>query len=315
MGRKAIDFTGVKIGRLEVLYRVDDYISPKTNKHLPRWKCKCDCGNITVVTSSSLASGRTVSCGCYNSEKRLERNATHGHSNCKLYGVWNSMKARCYNKNNHAYNCYGGRGIKVCDEWINSFESFFNWSTANGYEDNLTLDRIDVNGDYSPDNCRYVTYLTQANNTRQNLLIEYNGIRKTLSDWCRECGIKCSTASARLKRGWDFYRMITTQVNNEESRDMDNAQISKFISRFYGDSKTAFTSGACYWFAYILFGRFIREGATIMYDEVANHFGTRIFGKVYDITGDVTDKYHWVPWDSITDESHRERIVKDCIKF
>ena len=93
--------------------------------------------------------------------------------------------------------------------------------------------------------------------------------------------------------------------------------VDNFLKRFHEskDIDDVFTSGCCYWFAYVLFGRFIRDGATIMYDVVANHFGTRVFGKVYDITGDVTDKYDWVPWDSITDEAHRNRIIRDCIKF
>lgn len=148
------------------------------------WKCICDCGNVTFVKTADLNYGVVKSCGCLGK--------TVGHNNykygCKenrLYHIWRGMKARCFNPNNRSYNHYGGRGITICDEWKNHFDVFEAWAINNGYSDELTIDRINVNGNYEPSNCRWATMLEQNNNKRNNVYLTENGETKTLTEWCR----------------------------------------------------------------------------------------------------------------------------------
>lgn len=182
MGRK-LNLIGRTFGRLTVV----DNAPNKNNKTY--WLCKCECGNITKVDTGALKSGNTKSCGCLNIDKiidRNHRNSKHNMTNSKIYQVHKHMKERCYKEYHKSYNDYGGRGIKVCDEWLNKdggFENFYKWAIENGYSENLTLDRKDVNGNYEPDNCRWVDNLTQCNNKRNNFYIEINGVIKTASEW------------------------------------------------------------------------------------------------------------------------------------
>lgn len=140
-------------------------------------------------------------------------NYKHGKRNTRLFSIWINMLTRCSNKNTKAYNYYGGRGITVCDEWKNSFNSFYDWSMNNGYESNLTIDRIDVNGNYSPDNCRWTTIKTQANNRRNNHYVNINGVVRTLTEWCELYGINYRTVQDRLKRGWSVEKALLTPVD------------------------------------------------------------------------------------------------------
>ena len=203
---KLNDLTGKKFGKLQVIKR--------SNRKGAYWICKCDCGNISEVYSSNLISGRTVSCGCYLNEIRKTQRTTHGDSKSRLYNIWTLMKKRCSDKNCKAYQNYGGRGISVCPEWKNDFESFKNWAINNGYSSGLTIDRIDNNGNYEPSNCRWADVKTQNNNNRMNVKVTINGETKTLAQWCEYYNTSYVAVRARRLRGWDDIEAITTPIGN-----------------------------------------------------------------------------------------------------
>ena len=163
---KFIDLTGQKFGRLTVIERADN-----TKQGQAKWLCQCDCGRKTVVMGKSLRNGNTKSCGCLQKETIGYKRTIHGQTNTRFYRIWCGMKSRCYNKKNPHFHLYGGRGIKVCNEWLKDFQTFYDWAIANGYADNLTLDRINVNGNYEPSNCRWITRKEQNNNKRAEPII------------------------------------------------------------------------------------------------------------------------------------------------
>lgn len=163
-------------------------------------KCKCDCGNSKITRRTLLKSGKTVSCGCKQKENIINLSLTHGKSNTRLYNIWNAMKRRCYYKKDSCYDIYGGRGIEVCDEWKNDFMNFYNWAMENGYNDTLSIDRVDVDGNYEPNNCRWSDAKTQANNKRNNRYIEYNGRVQTLAQWSEELGISYDVLKKQTRK-------------------------------------------------------------------------------------------------------------------
>ncbi len=193
------DLTGKQFNRLTVLEFVPD------DTVYSFWKCKCDCGNITTVRRDHLKSGTTKSCGCFHSEcaRKLvvELNTTHNLSNTKLYKIWDGMKDRCDNPESHYYKNYGGRGIIICDEWKNDFISFYNWAMNNGYSKDLTIDRIDVNGNYCPQNCRWVDMKTQCRNRRSNVIVEYEGKKMCLIEAAEKVGINPAILYYRYHKG------------------------------------------------------------------------------------------------------------------
>ena len=172
------------------------------------WKCQCECGKETIVTPSHLAIGKVKSCGCLQRDRAREANVKHGDYNERLYKIRSQMIARCYSPNSQSYSNYGGRGITVCDEWLgeNGYGNFKKWALSNGYRDNLSIDRIDVNGNYEPLNCRWADDFIQNNNTRRNVKITYNGETHSLSEWGRikPNGLCYDTLRSRLRDGWSI---------------------------------------------------------------------------------------------------------------
>lgn len=201
---KFSDLTGQKFGRLTVLERCP------SDDHGAKWLCQCDCGNMTTVRAYALKSGHAVSCGCYRLDRCLSVVTTHGESGTLLHKVWRGMKDRCYDENSPAYKYYGGRGILVCSEWKDSFQSFRSWALQHGYSPGLSIDRIDVNGPYSPENCRWVDRYIQMNNTRRNHFLEFQGERHTVSEWSRIVGISVRCLFSRLRRGWSIEDTLIT---------------------------------------------------------------------------------------------------------
>lgn len=217
---KVKDLTGKRFGKLVALERAGS----KNKRAL--WKCVCDCGNAAEVTSSRLVSGSTRSCGCLKRESasklayELGKKArTHGMRCSRIYSVWLNMKDRCNNRNNIHYNRYGGRGISICQQWNDSFESFRDWALANGYSDKLSIERIDFDGNYEPSNCKWIPFIEQAKNRSTTHFIEYKGQKKPLKDWAEEFGINRGTLTSRLLRsGWDVEKALTTPVKHKLSK-------------------------------------------------------------------------------------------------
>lgn len=191
MSGKLKDITGERYGKLTVIK-----FSRMVGKH-SYWLCKCECGNEHIARSDCLKRGYIKSCGCLVKENHPK---THGQARTRLYRIYYAMKQRCYNSNNSNYNRYGGRGIKVCSEWLHDFKTFYDWALKNGYDENLTIDRINFDGNYEPNNCRWITQHEQARNTSRNTHITINGETRLLVEWCEKYGVNMATACHRIKR-------------------------------------------------------------------------------------------------------------------
>ena len=213
-----VDLTGQRFGRLTVV----KYAGVNSSSRA-MWECVCDCGGKKITSGKNLKSGWALSCGCLQRETRAnngKKNKTHGQKGTRLYNTWAHMKQRCENPKNDDYNNYGGRGICVCDEW-QEFEPFYEWAMSNGYNEKLTIDRIDVNGNYEPNNCRWADAYTQHNNTRTNTYVVYKGQRKTASQWSRELKISKCRLYRQLKNGKTLEEIINTPPRGSHYLEVD----------------------------------------------------------------------------------------------
>ena len=205
MGLK--NLIGQRFSRLTVTERL-----PNDKHGSSMWLCLCDCGNSVAVRGGDLRNGHTRSCGCLLKQVTSARSITHGQSKTPLYRIWNSMRQRCENKNDAAYQNYGARGVTVCDEWMHSFQSFSDWAFQHGYVDGLTIDRKDNNGGYCPENCQWVTMKTQQNNKRNNHVLTFNGKTMTVAEWSDFLNVRPSAIYSRLYSGWSVERALSTPV-------------------------------------------------------------------------------------------------------
>ena len=188
---KFIDLTGQRFGRLVVIER-----AANSNAGSARWNCMCDCGGKATVVGGGLRSGHTKSCGCIKNEKTAERNFKHGMVGTSTYVIWDSMKQRCINPNDTTYKNYGGRGISVCDRWL-KFENFY--ADMGERPKGMSIERIDNNGNYCPENCCYATQKEQMRNTRRTVTVKYQGKEQCMAAWAEELGINQGTLWYRLK--------------------------------------------------------------------------------------------------------------------
>jgi hypothetical protein len=203
---KPIDMTGHRYGRLQVIEMCGH------NKHNQRlWRCVCDCGNTTEVLGFLLRQKQTQSCGCLAKDSIASVNYSHGMAHTAIFRVHCSMMDRCYLGTSHAYKNYGARGITVCERW-HRFENFY--ADMGDRPKGMSLERVDNNGPYSPDNVRWASYKDQANNKRNNVILEFEGKRQTMQQWCDELGLKIGTVWARLNRGWSVDRALTEEVRH-----------------------------------------------------------------------------------------------------
>lgn len=208
-GRK--DLSGLKSGRL-VAIRYE-----YTRNKKAYWLCLCDCGKSKIVVGTSITNGHVKSCGCLKKEMLAEKNFKHGFCGTGLYQCWQDMKKRCYDKNRAQYKDWGGRGISVCEDWL-SFENFKIWAVKNGYQPGLTIERVDNNGNYSPENCKFIRKQDQNSNRRNTVVISFDGKNMNIEQWAKYLGLKRGTFDSRLKRGWSIEKAITTTITQTENR-------------------------------------------------------------------------------------------------
>lgn len=203
------ELIGKRFERLVVIKRLEPR---KGHMH---WLCKCDCGNFTEVSTGRLNSGQTKSCGCLQKERAAENKKVHGlyynegGKKSKLYRVWSRMKERCFNPNSFAYKDYGGRGIRVCDEWLD-YEPFHKWSILNNYREGFSIERVDNDGNYEPSNCKWIPISQQASNRRSVRYLTFNGQTMSVTEWGEKLDLKPTNILTRLRRGWTVERALTT---------------------------------------------------------------------------------------------------------
>lgn len=204
---KRVDLTGQTINGVRVIDLA--YIGSGKSKKA-YWNCVCYCGKEFVVESDKLRSGHTRSCGCLKAKSFGDRKRTHGDTGRRLYRIWKGMRDRCNNSNSKRFKDYGGRGISICNEW-DDYRKFKSWAINNGYSDDLSIERIDVNGNYCPENCKWIPLSEQCLNKQDTIWLEYRGERKQLKVWCKELGLDYAKVAQRLKpMGWSVERAFET---------------------------------------------------------------------------------------------------------
>lgn len=199
------DMVGQRFNRLTV---IEEAGRSKDRKIL--WLCRCDCGAEVTVSGKRLRNGESKSCGCLKAEKVAERNHKHGYAGTRIYKIWQGMWKRCTNPSDRNFHSYGGRGVSVCDRW-KSFEAFHADMSAS-YAEDLTLDRINSDGNYEPANCRWATQTEQQRNRTNNRHITYEGSTKTFAEWCEQLGLPYKPILQRLLAGWSVERAFTTPL-------------------------------------------------------------------------------------------------------
>lgn len=208
---KMHDLTGQQFGWLTVIEL--DHMKRIDGHNRPYWKCLCKCGAEKVVSANSLRSGSTRFCGCYRKGANHQRFYRGGADRARLYSIWRMAKRRCENPKCEFYHNYGARGIKVCDEWqgIEGFNRFYEWAISHGYDRGLTLDRIDNDKGYNPNNCQFATRKHQSNNKRNNIYLTFDGVTKTLMEWCEYYDVPYSRVRVRYNvMGWDIEDALFT---------------------------------------------------------------------------------------------------------
>lgn len=223
MGRR-LDITGERYGKLVALYPTSKYEKSGGIS----WMFRCDCGNLKECSTNSVRRGLIKSCGCLHKP--------HGESKTRLHRIWCGMRERCRIDNTGFHKNWAGRGIKVCDEW-NRYPLFKEWALSHGYTDDLTIDRIDNNGDYEPANCRWISYREQLRNTRTNHYVTINGESHIVPDWCEILQtVTPSTVYQRVKKyGWTFEKALTTPSHRGKRWRLENARKNKSLSDQQGD--------------------------------------------------------------------------------
>lgn len=212
------DLSERQFGRLKVISRAEDHVCPSGYRSV-MWLCECDCGNKVTVRAKSLLGNVSQSCGCLQKELASKRVKKHGGFGTRLYAIWDSMRQRCYNPRNQAYKNYGARGITVQPEW-NDFQKFREWALQNGYDENaprgeITLDRIDVNKNYYPENCRWVNMGVQSTNKRNTVYIEYQGEQYTINELSKILDIPYGVIHNRRRLGWSDERIVSTPYHKK----------------------------------------------------------------------------------------------------
>lgn len=210
MGKPRINLSGKKFGYLTIIEHVEHRYT-QSGKAIARVKCKCECGKIVIKDTQNVKRG-TLSCGCKTKELK-SNNGTHCMSKTRLYHTWVRIKSRCYYEQNNRFYKYGARGITVCKEWLHNFQVFYKWAIDNGYRDDLTIDRIDVNGNYEPSNCRWVDNCVQARNKTNTIIVNYNGVDYCLKELCRILKLPYKTVWQRCHvLNWNIDKAINTPI-------------------------------------------------------------------------------------------------------
>lgn len=206
---KFIDLTGERFGMLTVMERTEN------RGTTTMWLCQCDCGNSSVVSSQNIRLGRTKSCGC--------QLVKHGQKGTRLYNIWGGMKSRCYRKSHKWYERYGGRGITICEEWLHNFQAFYDWAIKNGYEEGLSIDRIDNDKNYEPSNCKWSNQTDQIRNRSIAISVNINGIEKSLEELAEETGIPYMALYKRHKKGVCGIDLVKPIDKKKQTRKYRNA--------------------------------------------------------------------------------------------